>query len=100
MTTLFRIKNMETQIKTNKKVGIGDASQIPSPHDLAAWQEYKGPYCRWMIDTESPAPGSCQCHWVECTNPESPISKPMPNGKKMPWKTRFCHPEMCRFFEF
>jgi hypothetical protein len=73
---------------------------MPDFHDLSVWQNYKGPYCRWMIDTGNPAPGACNSHIVECTNPQSPIAQTFNNGQKIKWKTRFCHPNLCRFFEF
>jgi len=71
---------------------------IPGTHEISAWLEYHGPYCKWMRDTGILAPGNCLSHYVECTNPECPVGKPNEDGSVY-WKTRFCNPENCRFFE-
>ena len=73
---------------------------IPGTHDISAWREYRGPYCKWMYDTGVAAMGNCLSNIVECTNPDCPISQPNADGEKMLWKTRFCNPENCKYFEF
>jgi hypothetical protein len=81
-------------------VSATSVETIPGTHDISAWRNYHGPYCRWMRDTGVPAMGNCLSNIVECTNPNCPISQPDSDGGKMLWKTRFCNPENCQFFEF
>ena len=75
---------------------ITTPTPIPGTHEISAWREYHGPYCKWMYDTGVAAPGNCLSHYVECTNPDCSISQ----EPKVLWKTRFCNPENCKFFEF
>lgn len=73
---------------------------IPGTHDIAAWREYRGPWCRWMHDTGVAAMGNCLSNLVECTHPDCPVSQSDADGNKPLWKTRFCNPENCRYFEW
>ena len=91
---------MNDSFDRNPNNSESPAKTMPDPRDLAGWQSYTGPYCRWMLDTGDPAPGPCKSRYIECTNPECPLSEPLGDGKKIKWKTRFCHPKQCRFFEF
>lgn len=67
----------------------GSLKPIPGTHDISAWREYLGPYCKWMRDTGILAQGNCYSNYVECTNPDCPISHTLENGTKTTWKTRF-----------
>ena len=75
------------------------ATPIPGTHDISAWRDYRGPYCKWMRDTGILAPGNCLSNYVQCMNPDCPVGKPNDDGSVY-WKTRFCNPENCRFFAF
>jgi hypothetical protein len=56
-------------------------------------------FCKWMIDTGVPAPGSCRCNLAECKHSESPIYRGLNPEKPFRWKSRLCNPYNCRFFE-
>ena len=66
----------------------------PDTHDLAGWQNYNGPYCKYMHDTGIKAPGSCNCNYVQCQHPEL-----VEQGIEPKWKARLCNPNNCKFFE-
>jgi hypothetical protein len=54
--------------------------------------------CKFMHDTRERAPG-CRCNWIECENPACPASAAHAGERAMRFKSRFCKPDKCRFFE-
>ena len=89
----------QSLMRTASPMSANSSMSIPGTHDISAWRDYHGPYCKWMHDTCVPAPGNCLSHFVECMNPDCPVGKPTENGSFY-WKTRFCNPENCKYFEF
>ncbi len=81
-------------------LGSGAAEAPPrEPPMLRPGQRYfRCAACRFMFDTGERAP-QCRCNWVECDNPACPASERMADGRRVRMKSRFCHPDKCRFFE-
>ena len=90
----------QTMMMAASLMSTASSMPIPGTHDISAWREYHGPYCKWMHDTGITAPGNCLSHYVQCMNPDCPISETLSDGSRVSWKTRFCNPENCRFFAF